>query len=429
MKPGNAGRPAIRRPPHRRMRGIEQRAKRMLLPAAARLFPARRAARGAPLEAARAILVVRQDNRLGNLLLLTPFLRVLRQLAPAARIGLLTGDAYGPWLAGAPWFDELLLERKRWLIRHPYAYPSYLRAIRRGGWEWAFELSNADTHSFNNCFLTQVSGAPQRVGFDHPRSRPALSRAILPPPPALHYARAALCLLAALAGDAGWRRVVLPETLSTPPALAQVFATARPPQPDRLLVHPGGRGAKRWPEDKFAALINALGEDLGVDRLLIVGGPAEAALLARLSALLGGRIATRLCPSLPALVEALSSARLYVGCDAGPLHLAAALGLPTISLWLSSHPGRYAPLGALHRGLILGAGSRRWLARTAVTPPPPPPSPRAEVARLSVVAPERLAQIAAPRPRLCDLTAAGGEDLVLRVRDEVRRLWIKAVRS
>ncbi|MFH1145061.1 MAG: hypothetical protein V1774_11005 [Candidatus Eisenbacteria bacterium] len=50
--------------------------------------------------------------------------------------------------------------------------------MRAGKWDVACELSNPDTHSFYNAFLTLVSGAPPRVGSFHPRSRNALNRLV-----------------------------------------------------------------------------------------------------------------------------------------------------------------------------------------------------------------------------------------------------------
>lgn len=344
-------RPGARLPLGRR---AERRAKTMLLPLACRLFPARPGSHR-PLEACERILLVRQDNRLGNLVLMTPFLQALRELAPRARIGMVTGDYFGGLLAGSPWIDELIIERKRWLIRNLHRYPAHLARIRGGEWDLAFELSNADTHSFYNSLLTQISGAPQRVGFDHPRSRRVLDVPVAAPPRACHYALAPLLLLSALGARPRIHAPRLPSALR---------AAARSRDRDReraIVVHPGGRGIKRWPAPRMIGLIRALIAQRRAP-VIVIGGRNEGELLRGIAAELGGACAVQALASLDALVARLEDARLYIGCDAGPMHVAAALEVPTISLFLSSNPLRYAPLGERHTALLMGEGSRAYAA-------------------------------------------------------------------
>ena len=83
----------------------------------------------------------------------------------------------------------------------------------------------------------------------------------------------------------------------------------------------------------------------------------------------GGIVPVRRLGDLASLIEILSTARLYVGCDAGPLHVAAAAGVPTVSLFRQSHPLRYAPLGDSHEAILVGDGSRAWVeaAKSAET--------------------------------------------------------------
>ncbi len=340
----STGRPSSTPP----RRGWERRAKDALLPLACRVFlppdlreqptPAR------PLLRARRILVVRQDHRLGNLILITPFLQALRQVAPEARITLFFGERFEGVLRGAPWFDDTIVMHKRRLIRQPWTYPAHVSEIRNGRFDVAIELSNPDTHSFYNTLVPVISRAPVRVGFDHPRSRAALNAPVAPPRVECHYSRTPLLLLSAL----GESPPILPMRLPWTP---EPVVRGRP-----LLFHPGGRGEKRWPVEKSCALIRAL-RDRRVP-LLVAGGPGERALLEEITRRLPG-IPTRLLGSVRELAAVAAGCRLYVGCDAGPLHVVSAVGVPTIALFFTSHPLRYGPLGADSETLLLGPRSRR----------------------------------------------------------------------
>lgn len=396
-------------------RRLEQGTKRVLLPLACRLFAPRRAGPGIRLADARRVLLVRQDNRLGNLVLLSPFLQALRQAAPAARIAFLAGDRYSDILAGSPWIDDLIVERKRWLIRHLYAYPPYVRALRRGRWDIAVELSNPDTHSFYNALLTVMSGAPLRVGFAHSRSRDALNRAVPPPQRECHYSLAPLLLLSAL----GVNPPIAPMRLS--PAL-HAFALRSATDAGRpLVIHPGGRGDKRWPAARFRRLVQELA-GIFPGRILLIGGPRDAALLENLQEAGRGRADSRVLHDVAALISLLGSARMYVGCDTGPMHVAAALGLPTLALFLTSHPLRYAPLGEPHETLLLGERSRAF-ARQEDFPAAEQPPP----ADAAAWDPAFLARIAAQRPRL--MPAPEGLDEAEEVRLVMARAELMLARA
>jgi len=114
------------------------------------------------------------------------------------------------------------------------------------------------------------------------------------------------------------------------------FGRGEPPQPTRrtLALHPGsGSARKNWPEERWAALVEALLGETDL-RLLLVGGEAEGDRVQRLAA---GRPAGRVerAEQIPLvdLARRLSGCAALVGHDSGISHLAAALGLPGVALW------------------------------------------------------------------------------------------------
>jgi lipopolysaccharide heptosyltransferase II len=124
------------------------------------------------------------------------------------------------------------------------------------------------------------------------------------------------------------------EELGGPPLVLNVGAT---------------KPANRWPPERFGELARALASELGVP-VCLTGGPAdrEAASHARDAAGPGlvdlvGRT------SLPELVSLLARARLWIGCDTGPMHIAAACGTPVVALFGAADERRTGPYGAGHR--------------------------------------------------------------------------------
>lgn len=299
------------------------------------------------------ILVVRQDDRLGNLLLLVPFLRSLRLAQPSAEIALLTGDEYTDLEAAFPWVDRWVVQEKRRHRRAPWLFPGWLRSLRGAGWDLAFEMSNHNTHSYYNCVLTVASGAPFRVGFDEPRNAGVLTHPVPPPDPHLPFALAPLALLEA----AGLPVVSAAPTLALPgsrSARLQAFLDESLADAPYVVLHVGGRGGKSWPLEAWTRLVARLHDLPAV--LVLVGGPDEIGRMEDLRRRdLQGASQAVVAPALGLtdLGHLISGAGVYVGCDTGVMHLAAALGTPTVALFFRSNPLHYAPLGATHRTVLL----------------------------------------------------------------------------
>src|SRR6185436_14215947 len=125
-------------------------------------------------------------------------------------------------------------------------------------------------------------------------------------------------------------------------AAAQARAAALGAAAPRVVVHPGAHYAsQRWATDRFAEVIARLTERIGAACLVVSGpgeeGLAEAIGAATSDALLTGPLDVR------GLMGMIAVADLFLGNNSGPLHIAAALGIPTISLSGPTDLRRFAP--------------------------------------------------------------------------------------
>jgi heptosyltransferase-3 len=359
--------------------------KRATLPLAARLFASRRSPLAVPvLRAGRPprLLVVRQDNRLGNLILLTPFLRRLREANPEARIGMVISDLYAPLLRGWPWVDQWIVQEKRRHIRRPWEFPLWLARMRRDRWDVAFEMSNYNTHSYYNCLLTLASGAPLRAGFEEPRNRGSLNRTAPAPDPRMPFSLTPLELLRVLGWPAEPAEIACP--FSEPPSARfrawfvreglDVTGKAGDPY---AVIHVGGRGDKAWPRDAWERLLQAATERYP-GRFVLVAGPGERDRLPVPPSSPDDRICVAPALEILDLACLLQGATGYVGCDSGVLHLAAATGTSTVSLFFRSNPYHYGPLGERHRVVLL---ANPYGVEEAIWDRPAGPLPRARLLR------------------------------------------------
>lgn len=124
-------------------------------------------------------------------------------------------------------------------------------------------------------------------------------------------------------------------------------------QAPHILLHPGaGWGAKRWPIDRYIALGTILSSHLSCS-LVIHAAPREAHLADALAQGLhrNGLQPLVLTPSISQLIELSRRVTLAIGGDTGPLHLAAALGKPTVGIFGPTDPARNGPFHQPYRVL------------------------------------------------------------------------------
>jgi heptosyltransferase-1 len=110
-----------------------------------------------------------------------------------------------------------------------------------------------------------------------------------------------------------------------------------------LLATGAGWGAKRWPAEKFGLLARQLSA-LGLEA--VVNAPrANDAVAAAVMAASDGAAQVVVC-NVTGLIALMRRVRVMVGGDSGPLHLAAALGIPEVALFGPTDPARNGPWGA-----------------------------------------------------------------------------------
>ena len=120
-----------------------------------------------------------------------------------------------------------------------------------------------------------------------------------------------------------------------------------------LLSPAAGWGAKTWPAERWQLLAEQLAAE-GYAVLVNAGGPADRAVT---SAATGDGPGQLIDCGIADLIALTRRAKLVVGGDTGPVHLAAALGRPVVSLYGPTHPGRTGPYFPGARVRVLRHGS------------------------------------------------------------------------
>lgn len=233
-------------------------------------------------------------------------------------------------------------------------------ALRRFRAEVAIDLQGL----LKSAVAARLSGAPVRVGPGREARRERLAglaytRRFGPPDGVVHVVDINLSSLACLG--------IEPPYGTKPDGgflLAEGGDTPRLDLPTApfVAVFPGaGAPDKAWPADRLVALARGIAS-LGIAPLL-VRGPGDLHAARSLAA--AGPFALAPPTDIPALTRLLGRAHAAVGADTGPVHLAAALGVPTVAIHTVTDPQRNGPRGA-RVGIVSGArpGAARGRART-----------------------------------------------------------------
>jgi len=123
-----------------------------------------------------------------------------------------------------------------------------------------------------------------------------------------------------------------------------------------VALHPGASKAPRaWHAERFADLAQRLRRRIGA-RFVLLAGPGEEEVVRRVRSGLGDAdsLGPRDAPGLLQAAALLARCRLFVGNDSGPMHLAAALDVPTLGLFGPGRPRNTGPRGRPGRVETIG---------------------------------------------------------------------------
>jgi heptosyltransferase-2 len=278
---------------------------------------------------------------LGDTVMATPFLSALRERMPHARITVLARESAAELLRRSASVDAVVAHgRGRW---------ARLAAARREGARGRIDVCFVLPPSFSAALASAASRARRRIGYGGACRRLLLSDAL--PTEGYrteHLSRAYLRLLERLTGR---EEAVVPAPRVVPSDEWRERAAGLAGASAYFVLAPGATygSAKVWPEARYAELAALLARRTGLVAV-IVGGAGERGGAEALRAGIGAgarNLAGEL--SVADLVSVLAGARLVVGNDSGPAHIAAALGVPTVAVFGPTSVDWTAPRGAAVR--------------------------------------------------------------------------------
>ena len=304
------------------------------------------------------ILIVRL-SAIGDVVHGLPVLNAIRERFPQAMLAWVVEEPAAGLLRGHQALDEVVTLAKGW-----FKSPRIAWQLRRRLCALEPDISIDLQGLTKSAVAGWLSGARRRIGFGDRNSRElskwfyterveATSR---------HRIDCYLELLRPLGIESPEVRFEIPD--HRPDRIAAKEMVRRAGCQDGFcVINPGARWpSKRWPPVRYAAVACHLDEDWGLPSMVVWAGEEGRAWAEQIVA--GSQGHARLAPAMSlAKLAALSRrARLYVGSDSGPLHLAAAVGAPCVGLygpWPAERHGPYGPRHMAVQKMLCNGSTRR----------------------------------------------------------------------
>lgn len=299
------------------------------------------------------VLIVRMSS-MGDVIHTLPLVADIRSAAPGARVDWVVEEAYAPLLrmhAGIAAVIPIALRRWRWTWRDRRTREEW-RAFRNALRAEPYDAI-LDTQSLVKSAWIAMLARGTRFGFAARACREPLAalfyqrRLPYPPVKAVHAIQRYRDLAAFALGHQpeGGPRYGLQVPARRPAGLAVQ-------RPYALAFHSTARAGKLWPEENWIEVCRALGAaELHV--LLAWGTPAERARAERLAAAAGPRAqVANAVFDIETWAAAAAEAAVVVGLDTGLTYLAAAVGAPTVAIYVDSSPAQAGVMAVSpHRNL------------------------------------------------------------------------------
>ncbi len=296
----------------------------------------------------KSILIIRTD-RIGDVVLTTPVIKALRDAYPQARVSILVMPLTKDLVVDNPYLDEIMVDDRKGEHKGLKGFLKLVSQLRQKKYDCALVLHTKKRMNAL-CFL---AGIPQRIGYKNNKFGFFLTHPIkdMRHHGKKHESQCCLDVLKVLGIESAALEInisVQKESEQWMEAFCQEHSIAQ--EENLIAIHPGASDpAKCWPADRFAELIDALCHKYST-KVVIVGHsgiqPIAKKIMSQMAHLaldLTGKT------TVSQLVSVLQRSDMLISNDSGPVHIAAGLETPVVSIFTRNQPGinpeRWKPLG------------------------------------------------------------------------------------
>jgi lipopolysaccharide heptosyltransferase II len=288
------------------------------------------------------ILIV-NVNWVGDVLFSTPLIKGLRKKFPKGYIACMIPPRCREALELNPHLNEIIIYDEDGLHRSPFGKLRLISALRSGRFDAAILLHR----SFTRSLMVFMAGIPRRIGYQRRRRDFLVTDAVELPPEDAHRVDFFMNLgrpLGIATDDRNYEFFISDNDRKKAKGLLESEGIA---DSDKLVaINPGGNwNPKRWPVENFAEAADGLMEQHNA-KIIISGAAKDMPLANDIASRMKQRPAIS-CgkTTLKQAAAIFERSNLVIANDSGPMHIAVAMGTPTIALFGPTSPEITGPLG------------------------------------------------------------------------------------
>jgi heptosyltransferase-1 len=288
-------------------------------------------------------ILISRLSAIGDCILTMPLACALRDAFPNAWIGWLVEKTASPLLKGHPALDEVIIAPKHVLQkpRELWNFSGTLKSLR-------VDITLDPQGLLKSSTLAWLTGAKRRIGFKPPigREGSAWMNNELVKCQSAHVVDRYRELLGALGIQPGAVRFDIPRPVQNMKSIAAWLASQYLDHKPIAVLNPGaGWDSKLWPAERYAGVSRYLEAEYDLRSVAIWADEREREWAKLIVEKSGGAAVLAPYTSLPDLAALLRRTTIYVGSDSGPLHLAVAVGCPSVGIYGSTDPLECGPYG------------------------------------------------------------------------------------
>ena len=297
------------------------------------------------------ILVIRLD-RIGDMVMTTPIFRALKEKWPDAQITVLANPVNKNIVINNPFIDCILVYDRENKHKSLNNRLSFFKDIRKR--EFDLVIDPYLDYELNTSFITRIVGSRYRLGFEFAGREffyniRYASNTFPVSTDKKHMIDYNLDLIGCIGVKTNKKQPEIFLSADEKENASRILEKVGVNPENRIIgIHPGGNyESQRWPVERFVAISDYLIASYGI-KVILFGGRDERSLLSRFKdcAVRKPIILEEL--NLREFISVVSHCNLFLCNNSGPLHIATALNIPTVSTMGPTIPFHWQPLGDNH---------------------------------------------------------------------------------
>ena len=284
------------------------------------------------------VLIIRQDRRIGNLILTTPLIQKTKTVFPNADIDILIAKSNLILCEDNPHLNRIYPFDHTGFIYNPFRFLKLISTLRKNKYSVLIESSKPSSVSFLNGYLAYLTKSPIRIGFEN-GSGSIFTNFHVKPDLTRHYSEIQQDLVNFLSTEESYLQPhIFPNEIEAKKMRTLLNEKFNITEHGRIIgIWIGARGKKKWNIENFIKLFNRIKSETEYFPILVFGieeGEDFAGINKE-------KYSAFRIIDLKNLKSFILSSDVFICGDTGPLHFSYALGTPTIGIFLEDSYERY----------------------------------------------------------------------------------------